>query len=269
MRLAVNQLTTLRWSLEEDLHHFQMLGAEGIGIWRPKLTDLGRHQGIDLVHQSRLEVSSLLWAGGFTGSEGRSHAESIDDGLDAVRLAADLQAGCLVVYSGGRGGHTWKHARRLVVSALREIVDFADELGVTVAFEPTHPVCGTDWGFIHTIDDTQRLLDKVERTSLRVVLDTYHLGQESTLLSKIETLAPQLALIHLGDACRPAGCEQDRCRLGQGIVPLREIVGCLQAHGYDGFYEVELLGQQVEQYEYADLIRDAFAAMQEIAGVAS
>ncbi len=269
MRLAVNQLTTLRWSLEEDLHHFEMLGAEGIGIWRPKLTDLGRHQGIDLVQQSRLAVSSLLWAGGFTGSEGRSHSESIDDGLDAVRLAADLQAGCLVVYSGGRGGHTWKHARRLVISAIRELVDFADELGVTMAFEPTHPICGTDWGFFHTIDDTQRLLDTIERPSLRVVLDTYHLGQEEDLLGKLAAITPQVALVHLGDACRTPGYEQDRCRLGQGIVPLREIVACLQAHGYDGFYEVELLGQQVEQFEYADLIRDAFTAMHDIASVAS
>ena len=42
---------------------------------------------------------------------------------EAVRLAAEMKAGCLVVYSGGRAGHTHNHARRLVKEALKELED--------------------------------------------------------------------------------------------------------------------------------------------------
>ena len=41
--------------------------------------------GIELLADSGLKVSNLLWAGGFTGSDGRSLRESIDDAEEAVR----------------------------------------------------------------------------------------------------------------------------------------------------------------------------------------
>ena len=79
-------------------------GIRGIGVWRQKLADYGEEKGVELLAESGLEVSNLLWAGGFTGSDGRTLRESVNDALEAIRLAADLRAGCLVVYSGGRAG---------------------------------------------------------------------------------------------------------------------------------------------------------------------
>jgi hypothetical protein len=37
-------------------------------------------------------------------------------------------------------------------------------------------------------------------------------------------------------------------------VPLREIVDALQASGYDGFYDVELLGEEIETLGYPSLL---------------
>ncbi len=51
-------------------------------------------------------------AGGFTGSDGQTFRDSMLDALDAIDVAANLQADCLVVLAGSRGGHTKKHARR-------------------------------------------------------------------------------------------------------------------------------------------------------------
>jgi len=68
----------------------------------------------ELLQQSGLKVSHLLWAGGFTGSEGHTYRESVEDAAEALRTAAALGAGSVIVYSGARGGLT--DSRKLVLA---------------------------------------------------------------------------------------------------------------------------------------------------------
>ena len=115
-RLSMNEMTTYRWSFEEDLQHYRAAGIPAIGVWRRKLSDFGEQRGIELLQESGLAVSNLMWAGGFTGSEGHTYRESIDDAAEAIRLAGAMAAKCVVVYSGARAGHTHNHARRLFIT---------------------------------------------------------------------------------------------------------------------------------------------------------
>ena len=87
MRLSMNEMTTYRWSLAHDVENYQEAGYSGIGVWRHKLSDEKEDQAIDLLADSGLSVTNLSWAGGFTGSDGRTLAESIEDAADAIRLA--------------------------------------------------------------------------------------------------------------------------------------------------------------------------------------
>jgi hypothetical protein len=42
--------------------------------------------------------------------------------------------------------------------------------------------------------------------------------------------------------------------LGEGTIPLREIVQGLTEAGYDGFYEVELMGEEIEAIDNCELL---------------
>ena len=86
-RISMNELTTYRWSFEEDVAQYARAGIEALAVWRHKLSDFGDERGIELIAESGLKVSSVLWAGGFTGSDGRSHKESVEDAHEAIRLA--------------------------------------------------------------------------------------------------------------------------------------------------------------------------------------
>ena len=90
-----------------------------------------------------------------------------------------------------------------------------------------------------------------------MVLDTYHLGQSGDLVARIPEIASRIALVQLGDAKLPPNGEQNRCRLGTGTVPLQPIVCALRAAGYDGFFDVELLGEDLEEVEYRALLEHA------------
>jgi hypothetical protein len=82
----------------------------------------------------------------------------------------------------------------------------------------------------------------------------YHWGHEPALLERLPALVPRLALVQLGDSRQPPTGEPNRCQLGQGILPLRQIVALLTEVGYDGFYEVELMGEEIESCDYRDLL---------------
>ena len=264
--LSINETTTFRWPFEQDVAQYAAAGISAIGVWRQKLSDFGREKAAKLLAEHDLKVSHLFWAGGFTGSDGRSYRESVEDGIEAIGTAADLGTDTLVVFSGARGGHTHSHARRLIVGALEEMIPTAVQRGVNLAIEPMHPGCAAEWTFLTGIDDTLDILEAVGSSQVRILLDTYHLGQDSALLDRIPEIAPHIAVVQLGDALRPPDGEQNRCRLGDGNVPLAEIIARLKAAGYDGYYAVELLGEEVEAIDYESLLEHSKKAFAELVG---
>jgi sugar phosphate isomerase/epimerase len=268
VRLAMNELTTYRWSFDEDVRRYREAGYEGIGVWREKFSDFGEEKGRQLLADSELAVSTLSWAGGFTGSDGRSHVEAIEDALDAVRLAARLRAGCLIVHSGAKGGHIRNHVRRLFQDALDRLLAVAEPLSVTIALEPMHPSCAADWTFLSGVDDALELLQACNSPRLKLALDTYHLGHDGGLLQRLEEVAPHVAVVQLGDARHEPRGEPSRCRLGEGMLPLGRFVATLLSAGFDGFFEVELMGEEIEADNYQELLDHSRQTFDELLAVA-
>ena len=64
----------------------------------------------------------------------------------------------------------------------------------------------------------------------------------------------ELQINLLGDRCTAHGIEQERCALGEGVIPLSAIVRNLLDAGYQGDFDVELFGQDIELSNYEDLL---------------
>ena len=261
-RLAINQLTTYSWSFERDVVTYAAAGVQAIGLWRAKLTDYGVEKGSELLREHELRVSSLHWAGGFTGSDGRSYSDSLRDGIEAVEVAAMVEAPCVVVHSGARGGHTRNHAARLFKNALDRLLPKAEEHNVALAIEPMHPDCSAEWTMLQTLEQTADLLQAWSSPYLQMVYDMYHFPAPSR--QWLGELLPWMALVQLGDAQRPPDGEQNRCPLGDGQLPLGERVSQLEQLGYTGFYEVELRGEDVEELSYDDLLHRSIHTFNEL-----
>jgi len=251
---SINEMTTYSWSFEEDVHNLSAAGIPAVGVWRQKLSDFGEEKGIELLAEKRLAVSSLFWAGGFTGSDGRTFKESITDAVEAVRVAAAMKASSLIVYSGARGGHTNNHARRLLKGALAEVASAAADLGTTLAIKPMHVGCAAEFTFLTTLKAAVQLLEDVDHPNVKLAFDSYHFGFEAADVDVLRTLVPHIAIVQLGDARVPPQGEQNRCRLGDGVIPVARIVETLVEGGYRGYFEVELIGEDIEPFDYPGLI---------------
>ncbi len=265
--LSMNQLTTYRWSLGQDLENYREAGYSGIGVWRQKLSDENEDVVVELLQASGLNVSNVSWAGGFTGSDGRSLADSIDDAASAIRVAGLVNAGCLVIYSGGRNNHIFRHAGRLLRMALDELLPIAEMWEVPLAIEPMHPACAQDWTFLTSLESAIELVERVDNPFLKIAYDTYHFPLQIRRRQLIEALAQHLGIVFLSDRLQPASVEQERCPLGHGRLPLVEIVTMLQDAGYAGAYDVRLMGPDIEGCDYWTLLEQSQAAFGELVPV--
>jgi sugar phosphate isomerase/epimerase len=255
--LSMNEVTTYRWPFEDDVRKYAAAGYEGIGVWRSKLSDYGEEQAVDLIAESGLRVTNLLWAGGFTGSDGRTPEESVHDAISAIRLAGALGAGCLVVYPGGRNNHIYRQAERLLRGALNELLDYAADYEVAIAIEPMHPACAAEWTFLTDLESTVALIESYNSPFLKLVFDTYHFGHDQAVLANLAELVPHIGVVHLGDRVEPHSVDQDRRRLGEGRLHLAELIRSLMEAGYTGDFDVELIGREIEPSRYGDVLKSS------------
>ncbi len=251
--VSISQLSTLRWNFQDDAHAYASRGFQGIGIYRPKLEDVGVDRAMDLLAECSLSATSLSWAGGFTGSDGRAVNEAISDAMSAVRDAANLQADTLILLVGGRNNHIRTHARRTVCDAIKQVAVIAEEFGVQLSIEPFHRGCGSEWSFVNDIESTLQIIETVDNPQLGLALDTYHVMDEE-VVAWLPDIVGHVNLVQLGDARHSPVGEMNRCLLGTGCVPLRKILATLDENGYTGPLEVELIGEDVESVSYDELL---------------
>lgn len=252
--LSMNELTTFRWPLEEDVRQYVAAGYEGIGVWRQKLADYGEEAAVDLIAESGLRVTNLMWAGGFTGSCGRTPEESVQDAIHAIRLAGALGAGCVIIYPGGRNFHIYRQAERLLRSALDELLDYAADAEVALAIEPMHPACAADWTFLTDVESTLALVESYRTPFLKLAFDTYHFGHDRAVLANLPELVPHIGIVHLADRSEAHALDVDRRALGEGRLQLAELVRGLVDAGYTGDFDVELMSQDIDESHYDELL---------------
>jgi sugar phosphate isomerase/epimerase len=127
-------------------------------------------------------------------------------------------------------------------------------MGVQLAVEPMHSGCAHDFTFLTNIPDTLDILGGIGHSNIGIVFDCYHMAQDPHVLEWLPSAVPFIRLVQCGDAkAAPLGL-QNRCLLGEGYVPIADIIRTIEHYGYEGYYEVELLGEDVEDYDYEHML---------------
>jgi sugar phosphate isomerase/epimerase len=263
-KLSMNEMTTFKWTLPQDVAHYRRCGFEGIGVWRPKLVEYGEQDSVDLLRGSGLQIASVSFVGGFTGTNGYSFCDAVQEGMDAIRLAAALDADCLVVTSGPRGTHTLNHAKKLLYEALCQLSEEAEEEHVDLAVQPMDPTFARQWSFLNSLDETLSVLDRCNHPNVRMAFDVFHQWPEPELMERIPEIAPVVAAVQLSDWRNPPRSEHDRCLLGKGEIPLAQIVQAFLEAGYDGCFDVKIWSEHLWNSDYAAMLHDCRSRFQSL-----
>ena len=245
--LSLNQATTLRWSFEEDVVRYRLAGINTMGVWLPKLLEYGEERGLEWLSENEMSVSTLSYAGGFTGAFGHELEDVLEETRDLIQLAGMLRADSLVVVTGPINNHITKHATRLVVDSLKELADEAADNDITLSLMPMRKVFCRDWTFLHRLDETLAILDKVNHPAVQLAFDIYHLWPEKGLLSRLPELASRIGVVQVSDASPTSATEYDRVLPGEGILPVADVLKGLIDAGYRGCVDYQILSKSLWQ----------------------
>lgn len=256
-RLSIHQTTTQRWSLPQAVAGYERAGVAGIGVHLSKVEQHGREESIELLRRTPLRVTSLGWAGGFTGDHDHTFRDAVDEAVEIVKLASAIRAEEVRVVPGTAGGHIQSHARRLLADGLRELVPVAREERVRLALQPMHRLYEREWSFVCDIDATMEVLSQFSPAQVGLAFGTYHYWDQDRLLDRLRELVPWICSVQLSDWRAAPRCDNDRALPGDGIAPLAEMVRELESRGFGGWYEIEVWSRDLWKEEPDGLIRRA------------
>ena len=247
---AVSQLTTSRWELAHEVERLKEHGFDRLSLWRPKLSDVGPRAAAAVMAAAGVRASSLQWAGGFTGGDGRSYRECVDDAVEAIEDAAVVGAAAVVVHSGCRGGHTRAHARRLLVGALETLAPVARSAGVVLALRPLHAAVAERCSFLVGPAEALDVVEQIGDPAIRLAIDLWQFGDDPDLLRLLPRLAATTAVVQVADRSGPPTAELERRPAGRGTLPLEQVVLALLDEGFDGGLEFDAVGDEVATLGY-------------------
>jgi sugar phosphate isomerase/epimerase len=229
-RLSLNLITVDHWSLAEAA---ERCAAAGIGIvapWRHQLTP-------DAARILRdLRVSSLC-RGGFFTAPGAD-----DDNRRAVEQAASLGAPVLVLVCGPPVDRDLPAARATIAAGIERLLPFAADHGVRLGIEPLHPMMVGERSAIVTLGEALALARSFASRHVGVVVDAYHVFWDPRLEDELAGARGLIAGYHVSDWLVPTtDLLAGRGLMGDGIIDLPRVRELVEATGYDGPVEVEVV----------------------------
>lgn len=233
-RVAVSQISSWNWSVADDLAFYAEVGIEAVGVARRKV-----HAPEDeaALAAAGLRVVDVIGVG----------SNRLAEGIDlAQRLAAPM----VVLTTGPAGPVTWEDAADAFVATVAPLVDRATAAGVELVLEHTNSL-RADIGFVHTFRDA---IDLARRAGLGVCMEVNACWGERELAATLRDGADVLRLVQVSDYEIGTTSTPDRLVPGDGDIPLARIVGEVLAVGYDGLFELELVGPRIDAEGYASAI---------------
>ena len=116
----------------------------------------------------------------------------------------------------------------------------AKELGVRLAVEPTNPL-RTDVSFVHTVRDA---VDLARMADIAIVVDFYASWYERGLEETVRKNIDVVALVQICDYKLGTFNMPNRCAVGDGDIPVERLLGMVLDAGYEGAFDLEILGPQ-------------------------
>lgn len=251
-RLSVSAVSSWNWTLDEDLAFWAEAGIDAVGL------DLRKIEGdrddfpalAARLADAGIRVTNLLAAGPFTLDAPERWPDQRDAMGRIMDAALALRPGVVVLTTGPAGILPWERAADAFADIMRGSVAEAEREGLRLAVEHTHAL-RTDVGFVHTLRDAVEL---AWRVGIGVCVELNACWAERNLAGTIAAAVDTIELVQVSDYAIGTTSTPDRLVPGRGDLPLRRLLGHLLEAGYEGVFDLELVGPRIEEEGYAAAI---------------
>jgi len=261
MRISFMTFTCPNWDLKRIIRGAKDYGYDGVEI----RVASGHQHGIELetgtmqrrfaknfFKENDLEISCLSTSLTFSSSKEEERRRNVGTLREYIKLASDIGATRIRVFGGVMPPEVKREeGLSYVGESLLEAADTAKDFGISVLLE-THDdfSLGVDVG---------KILRRVNHPNVGAVWDVMHpFFHGESIETTYSALKGYVKHTHVHDAVK-AEKYGKLVQIGEGIVPIREIVKMLKRDGYAGYLSCEYWTDQGEPEvtlpKYADVLR--------------
>jgi sugar phosphate isomerase/epimerase len=245
----VSAISTFDLALDEDLAFWDRHHIDTVGVSVAKLERFGWDEGTRLVADAvarGLRVANLIGLGPFNLANPASWPKQQDRLVHSVETAAAVGARCLVFTTGPFAPLTWEEAADHLEAALTPVLHEAKARGIPFAIEHTNSL-RVDVGFVHTLKDA---IDLARRFDAGVCMELNACWAERALETTIRAGIDRIRLVQVSDFKVGTVASSQRLVPGDGDIPIARILGITLAAGYDGVFDLELIGDAITAEGY-------------------
>lgn len=248
-RMSVSAISSMGWSLDQDLAYWESRGFDLVGLALHKLESVGFERAVERVAAAGLAVSSIVGAAILPLDQPERWPAIQESIIEVVDGGAKLRAGCIFV-NGRPGRYSSDEAVDVFTEALAPVAEHAAALGVPLAIEHTNTL-RRDIGFIHTLADA---VDLAEATGIGIDVELNNCWIERHLTDSFRRGAPYFRLVQVSDFVIGTMETPSRAVPGDGDMPLERLLTEVLEAGYTGPFDLEFIGPRIEAEGYASAI---------------
>lgn len=199
-----------------------------------------------LLKKLGMRVSSYSVSNDFALADSPERKEQLQYIKKCMDAALTLSTGMIRVFSGSlKDGVSLETAEDWIVECYREIVPFAEKKGITMVLENHGTLAGKS-------EQVKRILDRVGSSALKSNADigNFLLANENSL-EAVKNLGSRIGFVHLKDLKKAEKAEDyptmdgsiyQGVVLGEGEVPISDIMIYLKENHYSGYLSIEYEG---------------------------
>lgn len=235
------------WTLPDTFAYAKKAGYDAVEIapftLAPRITDVTtarRSEIREAAARAGIAISGLHWLLAQTQGLYLTHTDPAIRKLTAeyfvelVRCNADLGGRFMILGSPKQRdllpGVTAEQASDWALEGLRPAVKRAEDLGITLCFEPLAP---SETNFINTAREARALAARMDSVAFKIILDVKAMSSESLSIPEIiRESKGAFAYFHANDANLKGP--------GFGEVDFHPIAAALREVSYDGYVSVEV-----------------------------
>ena len=246
-RLSINQVTTReQWSLPEAIAGYARHGVHAMAVWIDKLAAVGAAEAARMLRDHDMTVTGYCAGGLIAEADSAQELQRIlDNNRRYLDEAAEIQSRCLVFIGGGlpSGDRNLTDARKRCLEGVAELLPYAKSAGVTLALEPLHPMVCAFRSVLCTLGQANDWCDELNAgPELGIALDTYNTWWDPDLEAQIARAGERIVAFHVSDwLADTQDLRVDRGMPGDGVIDLQNFCKLVNAAGYQGAHEVEIL----------------------------
>jgi sugar phosphate isomerase/epimerase len=242
-RVSLHQVAFVTESSRAFIDHCRAIGVQHMTLATPVLTRPGELEAAEAaLALGGPRASTMNHVFGVYPNLEHDSGEAATHLLEAIDMTARLSGKAIYLISGGRGGLDWEQAAERFAELLAPCLPHAKAKGVRLLVENASAM-NVDIHSAHTLPDAVRM---AEIAGIGVCIELHACWMEGNLRENLQRAVPLAGLVQVSDYV--LGDRSTPCRAvpGDGTIPLERLLGDILDAGYEGLFDLELVGPRIE-----------------------